>query len=127
MFIRNGKKEYWPDSPITVGGVTYPNLRDPATRALLGVTEVPDPVMPDLRYNYVSENEDGSLVITPKPQEQLDQMLQGERNTTCMQYLASTDWYVTRFAETGEAVPPLVLAARSEARAAIIHVPKETP
>ncbi|MEC3862693.1 hypothetical protein VK792_15485 [Mesobacterium sp. TK19101] len=31
-------------------------------------------------------------------------------------YLAATDWYVTRFAETGTAVPEEVRAARTVAR-----------
>ena len=33
------------------------------------------------------------------------------------QYLLSTDWYITRFAETGVAVPEGVTAKRAEARA----------
>lgn len=32
------------------------------------------------------------------------------------QYLSSTDWYFSRLAETGEAVPSEVLARRGEAR-----------
>lgn len=70
MFIRNGKKVRL-DSPITVDAVTYPNLCDPAIRVLLGVTEVPDPVMPDGRFYYASENADGSLTVTPKPLDQV--------------------------------------------------------
>jgi hypothetical protein len=87
---------------------------------MLGVVEVPDPVMPDLRYNYVSENEDGSLTVTPKPQEQIDQILQAELNVKSLAYLASTDWYVTRFAETGAAIPDEVKAGRAAARSSII-------
>ena len=34
-----------------------------------------------------------------------------------MQYLADTDWYVTREAETGKAIPVEVKAKRSEIRA----------
>lgn len=34
-------------------------------------------------------------------------------------YLAGTDWYVARFAETGEAIPQEVSQARAEARAAL--------
>lgn len=34
-------------------------------------------------------------------------------------YLRSTDWYVTRFAETGEAVPQDVTDARAAARLTI--------
>ena len=54
------------DAPITVDGIQYPNLRDPALRALLGVVEVPDPVYPDPDQFFWTENEDGSLNITPR-------------------------------------------------------------
>jgi hypothetical protein len=121
MLILNGKKVAL-DSPITINEVQYPNLRDPSVREMLGVVEVPDPVMPDLRYNYVSENEDGSLTVTPKPQEQIDQMLQAELNVKSLAYLASTDWYVTRFAETAVPIPDAVLALRIKARADIVHL-----
>ena len=45
---------------------------------------------------------------------------QAETNATSQAYLASTDWYVTRNAETGVAVPDDVTTARAAARAAII-------
>ena len=35
-------------------------------------------------------------------------------------YLAKTDWYVTRLAETGADIPQDILTARAEARAAIV-------
>ena len=35
-------------------------------------------------------------------------------------YLASTDWYVSRLQETGQAVPDEVLKRRAEARASVI-------
>ena len=45
---------------------------------------------------------------------------QAETNATSQAYLASTDWYITRHAETAVAVPADVTTARAEARAAII-------
>ena len=45
---------------------------------------------------------------------------QAELNATSQAYLASTDWYVTRNAETGVAVPADVTTARAAARAAIV-------
>ena len=121
MLILNGKKVAL-DSPITINEVQYPNLRDPSIRTLLGVVEVPDPVMPDLRYNYVSENEDGSLTVTPKPQEQIDQMLQSELNQKSEAYLRETDWMVTRLSEIGTKIDPLILSNRQQARDSIIRV-----
>jgi hypothetical protein len=41
-------------------------------------------------------------------------------NTTSQAYLDSTDWYITRHAETAVAVPADVTTARAAARAAIV-------
>ena len=45
---------------------------------------------------------------------------QAETNATSQAYLASTDWYITRQAETAVAVPADVTTARAAARAAIV-------
>ena len=45
---------------------------------------------------------------------------QAETNSTSQAYLASTDWYITRHAETAVAVPADVTTARAAARAAIV-------
>ena len=74
MFILNNRKVSI-DTPVTHNGVTYPNLRDPVTRDKLGVTEVPDPVYPDPDLFYWTENEDGTLAITPKSEEQVAQIM----------------------------------------------------
>ena len=41
-------------------------------------------------------------------------------NSESLEYLKSTDWYITRHAETGVAVPADVTTARAAARAAIV-------
>ena len=41
-------------------------------------------------------------------------------NIDSLAYLASTDWYVTRFTESGVAVPADVTQARTDARLAIV-------
>ena len=41
-------------------------------------------------------------------------------NVESMSYLASTDWYAIRYAETGVAVPSDVTTARAAARSAIV-------
>jgi hypothetical protein len=43
-----------------------------------------------------------------------------DTNEDQLQYLADTDWYVTREAETGTAMPADVSAKRAEARTAIV-------
>lgn len=50
----------------------------------------------------------------PAPEELVQRELVAQ-----MSYLASTDWYVTRFAETGVVVPDEIKAARAAARARI--------
>lgn len=45
---------------------------------------------------------------------------QAETNATSRAYLDSTDWYITRHAETAVAVPADVTTARAEARANIV-------
>jgi len=45
---------------------------------------------------------------------------QAKVNSESLAYLASTDWYVTRQAETGVDIPQDILTARAEARVAII-------
>jgi len=44
-------------------------------------------------------------------------------NGDSLAYLASTDWYVTRFTESGVAVPADVTQARTDARLAIVTTP----
>ena len=46
--------------------------------------------------------------------------IQTDANVIHQAYLASTDWYITRHAETGLAVPADVTTARAAARAAIV-------
>tara|TARA_R110000850_G_scaffold9336_1_gene34522 strand:- start:35 stop:346 length:312 start_codon:yes stop_codon:yes gene_type:complete len=45
---------------------------------------------------------------------------QAELNATSQSYLASTDWYITRHAETGVLVPADVTTARAAARESIV-------
>ena len=45
---------------------------------------------------------------------------QAETNATSQAYLASTDWYITRQAESGVEVPADVTTARAAAREAIV-------
>jgi hypothetical protein len=41
------------------------------------------------------------------------------RNLDALRYLASTDWYVARMAETGTPIPDDILAARAAARSSV--------
>ena len=60
---------------------------------------------------------------TPAPQytdAEIAANAQAETNATSQAYLDSTDWYITRHAETAVAVPADVTTARAAARAAIV-------
>jgi len=62
----------------------------------------------------------GNLVRSDPVDEAMLQAMDNEANKA---YLKETDWYVTRKAETGKAIPEDVLAKREAARAAIAEVP----
>lgn len=53
------------------------------------------------------------------PEEEAKQ-LQNEINNASLLYLKETDWYITRFAETGIAIPLNIVTARAEARLRIV-------
>ena len=84
----------------------------PSLTAFEGITliEVADTVSMGASY-------DGSTFTNVQP---TAEQLQAETNATSQAYLASTDWYITRHAETGVAVPADVTTARAAARAAIV-------
>jgi len=91
MFLFNNKRINI-DSPVTHNGVTYPNLRDPVTRSELGVIEKPDPVHPDPKLFFWTENEDGSLNITEKSKEIIEQQELGDNANKAQIYLQDTDY-----------------------------------
>ncbi len=69
-----------------------------------------------IEFNFAT----GEVVDTSCTIEVVDltpEQLAEQAKAEARQYLASTDWYVTRFAETGVAVPEDVTAKRAEARA----------
>jgi|APSaa5957512535_1039671.scaffolds.fasta_scaffold361245_2 hypothetical protein len=47
---------------------------------------------------------------------------QRKLNKEARDYLASTDWYITRQSETGVVVPTDIVTKRAEARAAVVSV-----
>ena len=60
---------------------------------------------------------DGSTFTNVQP---TAEQLQAETNATSQAYLDSTDWYITRKAETGDAVPSEITTLRTAARDAIV-------
>ena len=63
----------------------------------------------------ISESEAMAIVNPPPTPEQL----QAQTNEEHRAYLASTDWYVVRFAETGVPIPAEIAEARKLARESV--------
>ena len=51
-----------------------------------------------------------------------EEEIQKRKNFEAREYLASTDWYVIRMQETGEAIPKDVLTSRKAARESIKEI-----
>ena len=86
------------------GSMSVPN--DPANRHCAGVLA------------WIAEGN------TPAPEytdAEITANAQSLINSEALAYLASTDWYITRQAETAVAVPADITTARAEARAAIVQ------
>tara|TARA_B110000902_G_scaffold241926_1_gene292760 strand:+ start:213 stop:527 length:315 start_codon:yes stop_codon:yes gene_type:complete len=88
-------------------GTTAPELHED-----LLVVDAPEDV--EVGYSY----EDG--VFTAPPARDFEREAVEQSNSELRAYLAETDWYVIRFAETGVAVPADITTARSDARSAIV-------
>lgn len=67
---------------------------------------------------YLAEHPD-ALQPEPQPPAPTPEQLKEREIAEKLAYLASTDWYVVRFAEAGVAIPAEVSTARSAARARI--------
>ena len=131
------------DNEITINGVKYPHLRDPALRAELGIVEVADPEVYDQRFWWGVGNpkilndrpeikEDGSPLFVQVYDKETEQMVDtteqvvtkglksewiAQVKATAGSLLAQSDWKVTRAAEGIKAVDADTLAKRAAIRA----------
>jgi hypothetical protein len=129
------------DSEVTVNGVRYPHLRDPALREQLGVTEVADPEQYDQRFYWGVSNpkllndreevdQDGNPmyvkvlgVVNGQPAmvdsaerlvtKGLKSQWTAQVKDTAGKMLAQTDWMVVRKAERNVAIPADVVTKRA--------------
>lgn len=132
MFVRDGKEINIYAPFETEEGDRYTNLTVAHDRERFGVVEVPDPTPPEEAlahpdWYHVNQTPDQLApfrIWTRLPQETIDQIEQRKINQQALAYLASTDWYVTRFAETGVKVPEDVLTNRATARASVQALPE---
>lgn len=79
-----------------------------------------------LEYTHVITNaQTGEVTYVPFTEEEIanskNWSLSPEVvNETSLNYLESTDWYVTRFIETGVAIPSDIVKLRAQARKSIV-------
>lgn len=119
MFILNNKPLPL-DTAFEVRGVKYPanwlRLSTADEKESLGITEVADPVRPDDRFYFVSQNEDGTFTAVPKDLDGLKSSNVAQVKQTAGTLLAPTDWKVIRAQETGTTIDANTLATRSAIR-----------
>ena len=68
----------------------------------------------------IASDKNGKLVLKDPPPPTAEE-LQAQKNAEARAYLASTDWYVVRKAETGTEIPADVIAARQAARDSVVE------
>jgi hypothetical protein len=129
------------DSEVTINGVRYPHLREPALREQLGIVEVADPEQYDQRFYWSPTlpkllddreevDEDGNPmyvkvlgVVNGEPAmvdsterlvtKGLKSQWTAQVKQTAGSMLAQTDWMVVRKAERNIDVPTAVAAKRA--------------
>lgn len=98
----------------------FSRLDTPEIRERAGVVEIPEPPVPEdysEKLYYRTEQDTMPYVVyTRKSDEQIAAMQAAEAEQEALRYLAETDWYVVRFAETGREIPVEVLQKRAECR-----------
>lgn len=113
MFILNEKPLALDCAFKTEDGTQFPanwlRLASPEEREAVGITEVPDPVTGyDQRFYWD--------VNLPKDHAQLVIQWVAQVKQTAGSLLSQTDWYITRYAETGLEAPQSVLDRRTDIR-----------
>lgn len=144
MFTLNGNTININRSYTAPDGTKYPNLRNPATRAALGIIEVADPVRLDDRFYWNGEADnpkalddvnavdgEGNPVYVQVWDADTESMVDTDEQlvtrglkytwkqqikTTAGTMLATTDWYITRKAEHDTAIPANIVTYRAAVR-----------
>jgi hypothetical protein len=109
------------DGDGRVGEYTFPaNLWAMQLNGNEGQAEWTDGPNTDITPDDVAQYVTMWEANAPEAEAELELTAQEVINAESMAYLASTDWYVVRYAETGVAVPSDVTTARAAARSAIV-------
>jgi hypothetical protein len=129
------------DSEVTINGIRYPHLRDPALREQLGIVEIADPENFDQRFYWGVDNpkllddreevdEDGNPMYVkvlgevngqPAMVDSTERLVTkglksqwtSQVKQTAGSMLAQTDWMVVRKAERNVDIPATVVAKRA--------------
>jgi len=129
------------DSEVTVNGIRYPHLRDPALREQLGIVEVADPEQYDQRFYWGVGNpkllndreevdQDGNPMYVkvlgevngePAMVDSAERLVTkglksqwtAQVKQTAGSMLAQTDWMIVRKAERNVDIPATVVAKRA--------------
>ena len=72
-----------------------------------------------MEFDIVELYEAPYIVFNKKSDEELARRKQFNVNAEALAYLNNTDWFVTRFAETGEPIPEEVKEKRAQFRSMI--------
>jgi hypothetical protein len=103
----------------TTKGFYYEDDKMPADVVSISEVEYNRLLEGNQKGQFIEPDEKGYPVLVDRPEPSAAE-IQEEKNATARNYLARTDWYVTRFAETGEAIPQEILEKRAEARKAVV-------
>lgn len=119
MFLLNGKRLPI-DTPFEHEGVKYPanwlRLSSQAEKVAIGISEVPDPVYPNQKYYWVTDNGDGTLTQIPKDLDDCKSWRIAEVKAMAGTILSQSDWKVIRSAETDVPLADDVKAYRTSIR-----------
>jgi hypothetical protein len=113
------------DNEITINGVRYPHLRDPALREQLGIVEVADEPWYDQRFYWGVDNPKLLDDKTETPEGATEPVITkglksewiAQVKATAGSLLAQSDWKVVRAAEGIKPVDADTLARRAAIRA----------
>ena len=130
MYILDGKQLRIGRAFTGTDGTQYPanwlQLSSEAERTAIGISEVPDPQPVDGRF-YFGRDADDNLIpkqfgdIGPDPVSGvvttgLQTQWKSSQDRMAYNLLSPNDWYITRNAETGAAIPVGITSFRTEVR-----------
>lgn len=120
MFIDINLKRINIDVPyVDEDGTKHLNLRDPALRESLGITEIEDPERKNEKFYYVQEEDFAPYISnTPKDTLAVQKQLIQEIKHTASSLLVKSDWKIIRASEGVAEVDDATLLYRQAVRAA---------